>query len=175
MQRTDCEVSYAAYNQPIEFTLLIFEWRYGEFQNPGPLNNCDIWIPARTPGPMGFNDQADPNVCTLLGDTLGLLGMMDYADPSLPRFGEAITSLFGRTSNGPPLSFETNRQIPEITGDASGKITLQQLKAIFTTASDNELLAVANDLNIDQIKYGLDSPLRRAHFFAQILQEGGAV
>jgi len=131
---------------------------------PGPLNYCNIWIPARTPGPMGYNDQADPNVCTLLGDTPGPLGSMDYADPSLPRFGETVNLQIGRTADGISLSLGTGGQV---SGNASGNITLKQLKAIFTAASDDYLQKVANDLNTDLAKYGLDSPLRRAHFFAQ--------
>lgn len=41
------------------------------------------FIPARTPGPTGWNDAGDPNVTTLLGDTGGPLGYGDYADPAL--------------------------------------------------------------------------------------------
>lgn len=37
--------------------------------------------PAMTPGPLGLNDQADPNVCTLAGDTPGPLGINDHAAP----------------------------------------------------------------------------------------------
>ncbi|MEQ1622773.1 MAG: hypothetical protein ABL919_15310 [Methylococcales bacterium] len=141
---------------------------------PGPLNHCNIWMPAYTPGPMGYNDQGDPNICTLLGDTPGPLGMMDYADPSLPRFGETVNLQIGRTAGGINLSLGAGGQVPEVSGNASGNITLKQLKAIFSKASDDYLQKVANDLNTDLAKYGLDSPLRRAHFFAQVRQEGGA-
>ena len=52
-----------------------------------PLNppSGSIRIPARTPGTIGFYDQADPNVTTLLGDTPGTLGYGDHADPNLPK------------------------------------------------------------------------------------------
>jgi hypothetical protein len=38
---------------------------------------------------LGLNDQADPTICSLLGDTPGVLGHRDAADPTLPRFGMA--------------------------------------------------------------------------------------
>jgi len=59
-------------------------------RNAGPLNPLpgDIQFPARTHGPLGINDQADPNVTSLLGDTPGPLGIMDYADPTLPLITE---------------------------------------------------------------------------------------
>ena len=43
---------------------------------------ADIFkIPARTCGPLGINDHADPNVTTCLGDTPGSLGLNDHGDP----------------------------------------------------------------------------------------------
>ncbi|QWV92094.1 N-acetylmuramidase family protein [Geomonas oryzisoli] len=39
-------------------------------------------LPSRTPGPLGINDQADPNLRTRLGITPGPLGMNDDADPN---------------------------------------------------------------------------------------------
>lgn len=48
--------------------------------NP-PMGEC--MIPARTCGPLGVLDQADPNVTTLLGDTPGSLGCNDYASIGL--------------------------------------------------------------------------------------------
>lgn len=43
------------------------------------------YIPARTPGPMGTLDAADPDTGGL-GDTPGPLGIGDYADPSARSF-----------------------------------------------------------------------------------------
>jgi len=37
-------------------------------------------FPARTPGPLGLNDQADPNVFSELGKTPGPTGLHDYAE-----------------------------------------------------------------------------------------------
>ncbi len=82
-------------------------------RKPGPLNPPEgaHRIPARTPGPLGFNDQADTNVTTLLGNTPGPLGNNDYADPNLP----VVQSLSGfsagalvRTTKGVSLSVGTN-------------------------------------------------------------------
>ncbi len=50
----------------------------------GPLSHVWPWPAARTPGPLGWNDQADPGLCSMLGDSPGPLGLVDWADPSLP-------------------------------------------------------------------------------------------
>ncbi|MDD1622290.1 MAG: hypothetical protein LUQ11_12500 [Methylococcaceae bacterium] len=57
----------------------------------GPLNPPLglVRIPSRTCGPLGMNDQGDPNVTSLLGDTPGPLGSNDYADLSLPRLSDS--------------------------------------------------------------------------------------
>ena len=36
--------------------------------------------PARTPGPLGLNDQGDPNVYSRLGSTPGSTGLNDYGE-----------------------------------------------------------------------------------------------
>ena len=53
-------------------------------------------------------------------------------------------------------------------------ITAQQLSKLFPDAEDDQLEQVATDLNASPAKYGLDSPLRCAHFFAQVMQGAGA-
>jgi len=62
---------------------------------------------------------------------------------------------------------QMNRQVGE-------KIQLDQLKKIFPAASEEYLDRVAEELNADLGKYKLDTPLRRAHFFAQVRQEAGS-
>ena len=47
-----------------------------------PLDKCEM-PPSRTPGPLGFNDQCDPNMCAKKGDTPGSLGINDHAEPSI--------------------------------------------------------------------------------------------
>ena len=74
-----------------------------------PLNPpMDSWcrIPARTPGPMGYLDQGDPNVTSWLGDTPGTLGLLDHGDPSLPKYdlqGLFSWGVCARMSDGVPL------------------------------------------------------------------------
>jgi putative chitinase len=53
-------------------------------------------------------------------------------------------------------------------------ITAAQLSQLFPDADDDYLAQVASELNTDPSKYGLDTPLRCAHFFAQVMQEAGA-
>jgi hypothetical protein len=55
-------------------------------RTPGVLNGYFPWAPARTPGPLGRNDQSDPNTCAQLGDTPGALGWLDGGDPTLPLY-----------------------------------------------------------------------------------------
>lgn len=62
---------------------------------------------------------------------------------------------------------QTNRQVED-------KIQVDQLKKIFPAASEEYLEKVAAELNTDLAKYKLDTPLRRAHFFAQVRQEAGS-
>lgn len=57
---------------------------------------------------------------------------------------------------------------------ATDTIQVAQLKKIFPAADDAYLGKVAAELNTDLAKYKLETPLRRAHFFAQVRQEAGA-
>jgi len=64
-------------------------------------------IPSRTPGSLGINDQADPNITTCHGDTPGPLGLNDYGDPSLRFFSINFRPRTGvpfMTDDGTPLS-----------------------------------------------------------------------
>jgi predicted chitinase len=56
------------------------------------------------------------------------------------------------------------------------EVTLAQLRLIFPStraASDDYLQKIADEVNKDLVKFKLDSPLRRAHFFSQIKGEVG--
>ena len=52
-------------------------------------------------------------------------------------------------------------------------ITATQLSQLFPDTDNNYLGQVASELDTDLSKYGLDTPLRCAHFFAQVMQEAG--
>ena len=77
---------------------------------PGPLRTslgfCSI--PARTPGPLGIFDQADPDITSLLGDTPGPLGVNDWACRDLPFAGSLwSTGSVCRADDGTPLALAT--------------------------------------------------------------------
>ena len=114
-------------------------------------------------------------MCTLLGDSPGALGFQDYADPTLPwlKGGERnVSGPLVRASDGSPLSLPAGQQAPQA-ASPTWKLTAEQLLKIFPSASKEYMKQVADELNTDLPKYGLDSRLRCAHFFAQTLQEGG--
>jgi putative chitinase len=138
----------------------------------GPWDHFARLTSARTPGPLGFHDQGDPNIATLLGDTPGPLGFADYADPSLPRLWNCLTGI-GINGAGIAISLSANGHVPGADGPA-GKLTGDQLAAIFRKAEPDYLKKVADELNHDLATYGLDTVLRRSHFFGQILQECGS-
>ena len=54
-----------------------------------------------------------------------------------------------------------------------GLITAAQLQELFPDADAGYLAQVATELNTNLPQYGLDSALRQAHFFAQVMQEAG--
>jgi putative chitinase len=112
-----------------------------------------------------------------LGDTPGPLGSHDWADPTLPLLTPGtpfVGRLIGRTKDGTPLSLPANGVMPAPPLTASDHITNEQLSRVFAAASHDYLKQVAEELNINLARYGLDTVLRRAHFFAQVRQEGGA-
>lgn len=52
-------------------------------------------------------------------------------------------------------------------------LTVEVLRRIFPAASVDYLRNVAAELNVAPSRYGLDTPLRLAHFFAQVREESG--
>lgn len=142
-------------------------------QTPGPLLHFGPWAPARTPGPLGWLDHADSGICSLLGDTPGTLGIGDLADPTL--FSADLNRhLFGgvwRLPDGTPLALPQGTQPAAV---APGALSAAALQLVFTQADAGFLQQVADEVNADPPTYGLDTALRRAHFFAQVRQEAGA-
>lgn len=61
----------------------------------------------------------------------------------------------------------------DLVPDRPVEITKEQLKVVFPKAEIGYLAQVANDLNVDLMKYGLATTLQRAHFFAQVRAESG--
>ncbi len=55
----------------------------------------------------------------------------------------------------------------------STQVSAAQLKIVFPAAADAVLQTIATDLDLNPTAFGLDSPLRLAHFFAQVRQEVG--
>ena len=143
---------------------------------PGPLNSFGPWTPARTPGILGMNDQGDPTRTTLLGNTPGQLGFNDWADPNLRRLSSDHQGLFARsvrTDQGVALALAAGGAMPLMDDSLSRPITKEQLKKIFTSASDVDMNLLAAELNTDLVKCCLNTVLRRAHFFAQVREEIG--
>jgi hypothetical protein len=58
----------------------------GRSRMPGSFGRDDVFqcdvIPARTPGSLGIDDQADPAAWAWMGDTPGSLGIDDFAAPT---------------------------------------------------------------------------------------------
>ncbi|TKS54214.1 hypothetical protein E4582_05155 [Luteimonas yindakuii] len=57
---------------------------------------------------------------------------------------------------------------------ATASITVEMLQQIFTNAPADRLHSIAEEVNNNIEAYKLDSPLRLAHFFAQVREEVGA-
>lgn len=67
-------------------------------RKPGPTGDVGTGsvLPAQTPGTLGLNDQADPSVMALCGDSPGPVGRNDYAEFStIESFGWSATDLTG--------------------------------------------------------------------------------
>lgn len=139
---------------------------------PGPLGRGEFWIWPRTPGSLGVNDHGDPNMCTRLGDTPGVLGVLDWGDPGLPRSVPGRgggSGLMCSVADGVPLA----AGLSDIGGTVGKPISVDALKRIAPKADDAHLREIADELNRDQAAHGLDTALRQAHFFAQVLEEAG--
>ncbi len=95
---------------------------------PGPLTPTIDHISARTPGPLGINDQADPNRTTLMGDTPGTLGICDWADQSLPKFSSFYdySGLVCVDNTGTPLSIGSDTTVTT----AAPKPPVQQISLV---------------------------------------------
>lgn len=75
-----------------------------------------------------------------------------------------------------PIKGKNEKSEPEHQANrhSTDEITVAQLKKIFPAAVETYLKQVADEFNRDLTGYKLDTPLRRAHFFAQVRQEAGS-
>ncbi len=81
--------------------------------------------PARTQGPLGYNDHPDPNVTTHLGDTQGPVGRLDAGDHTLAKPGaKGIAGAPGTvaaSASGVPLALGSDKPAatkdPKVWGD----------------------------------------------------------
>lgn len=83
-----------------------------------------------------------------------------------PTTDQGVKPVPQKDESGLPQT-DVKRPVPD-------KITKEQLKKIFPAAKLDYLQQIADELNKDLVKFKLDTPLRRAHFFAQIREEAGA-
>ena len=101
------------------------------------------------------------------------MGLWRSLRPGFPALGGA----FARTRYFRAMSLVPNQCLagsPVNLRNIVGAITGEQLAKIFPKAKTDYLKQVADELNNDLPTYGLDSVLRRAHFFAQVRQEAGS-
>ena len=155
--------------------------RIPQLTNSAFFETTQIFSAARTPGILGLNDQADPFLCTRMGDSPGVLGLNDLADFNLPLIEPGSPIQRGgspaKTKQGKVLSVgvaKTKGHNSREVANTNKLITKEQLAKIFPASSQENLIQVAAELNSDLIKYGLDTALRKAHFFAQVKEESGS-
>ena len=85
--------------------------------------------------------------------------------------GEGVTA--AAPTDLPSSATSSSAATAKITTEETA-MTSDQLKKIFPNAQDALLKQVADELNTAPARYGLDTRLRQAHFFAQVRQESGA-
>lgn len=83
-------------------------------------------------------------------------------------FTQVYTGTLALVNNSDPLGNLSIITVPSL-------ITVAQLRQIFPSSQITEayLKQIADELNVDLAKYKLNTPLRKAHFFAQVKQEAG--
>jgi len=129
-----------------------------------PIEGCRV--PPRTPGPLGINDQADPNITSLLGDTPGSLGVCDWADPRLPFFTPAdpYAEMVCKAPDGFPLAvgFDQKAPAPAAAAPAAQSVTLDEaqemalkISTYFEGGKSMNYQALADDFDGQATSFGL--------------------
>lgn len=83
-----------------------------------------------------------------------------------PNSNQGVIPVVGKNPNGEPEQ-KASRPVPN-------GITVDQLKKIFPQAPKTQLQELCDEVNVDLVKYRLDTKFRKAHFFAQVKGETGA-
>jgi hypothetical protein len=143
---------------------------------PQPLNGASgSWVPPRTPGPLGYNDQADPMMCTLMGDSPGSLGFHDWADAAVPHIWKGVPFIhpagLAKSSDGKILS------VSATTTKVSGGSKPDVLKTDGAQAASKQPLAwgkkVSEDFKAKVIEMALDLVVEPNYLMAAMAFESG--
>jgi len=129
-----------------------------------PIESCRV--PPRTPGPLGINDQADPNITSLLGDTPGSVGVCDWADPTLPLFSPAdpYSEMVCQAPDGFPLAVGFDQPAPAPASSAAPVETIaldkaQEMALLITSGFEGvtgmDYKALADDFDGMGTSFGL--------------------
>jgi hypothetical protein len=135
---------------------------------PGPLtppiDSCRV--PPRTPGPLGINDHADPNVTSLLGDTPSSVGLRDWADPTLSQLTstDPYGDLMCKNSEGDAMAIGFDFKVPApaaaaaapefIALDAAQEMALK-ITTYFEGGKSMNYQALADDFDGQGTSFGL--------------------
>lgn len=137
--------------------------------NP-PMGMCRIG--PVTPGVLGYLDFADPSTTALLGNTPGVLGWLDGADPtwlSRARSTGVVPNGVVALADGSVVSNGGATQA--VSTDV--EITLAMLKAADGSNTDEYYNGLLDAMKTYAKAYAINSNLRIAHFLSQIGHESG--
>lgn len=144
----------------------------------GSISNFDphfFRVPARSPGPLGINDQGDPSLTSVLGDTPGPLGINDHAAPVRSHLLDLhVIGASYFAQDGTPMTHGICNDPPAVsTGmdNAAKNITSAVLIAAEPKNSMEYYDSIIDILNLYAASYSITTPLRVAHFISQVAHE----
>ena len=119
-------------------------------------------VPSRTLGPVGWNDQGDPNVTTQMGDTPGPLGNYDWADPTLHSMGGVGWMNGGICSDVEGTLLAPGFSLPKPFSASAGQISLDtaqemalKISTYFEGGKSMNYQALAGDFDGQGTSFGL--------------------